>query len=788
MRTFFIHVAHVAILYRALAASTCSEEIVQRLPKIWESSGPPISYGDTATCHGVLKRVSIRCDTVNDIVTQFLFTKMDKDVISDELVNLLKERFVSEFQACVPFACAIPQGDAADASDAGDELFRLPFALLLLLYGNGLLTGTLLRDAALELHELVNVDEFAGKCISTTSDIPKVQLNSGFSMPVIAFGAAGSAKSSRSLREAMDVGFRAIDTATSPLNGDGFDYAQTAVGEALSETRVDRSEIFLTSKVHPGELGYGQTLSAVERALSELGEAAEGYIDLFLIHFPTCDRDYCPAGGALRPLGTFEDSWRALEESVRRRWVCSIGVTNFDAQQLQRLVNMAEIPPAVVGLWADIFHPVPRSLRRICEQHAIQIQVFGVLGYEWSQGRGFSGKLAQNLSPLLTHPVIRNIAKEKGWQSMDVAVKYFLQQGISVILRSTKQQRMLEAYNTAVLPSLSRDEMEQLFDLDGFLSSNLRVHASPDFYYGMTGFDTSHLQAVALEELELGPQECSKARTEFQDLGVTRMRKAVPEAVWKSAQRAAEKVVRDHGGGNWESKDFFPEALCNVMEITIDKFHLTEVLYFFPMLANLKRLARCVLGIEDPGVFYMHLRSKAPGCNASTIVWHQDIRYLLSLATDKRTYNDAHPELTEFAERAAVFHIPLTTETYRKGALMYALGTHHKGLDPNFWAKGWLFGHDPPEYEYDENHATVKLMEAEPGDVLSHSVLVHHGPRPNDTPEVRWHLEVGVQDLQYENKISTHRMMLPDDLSLASLGRYIQEFNGFVKAFLEFVA
>lgn len=586
----------------------------------------------------------------------------------------------------------------------------------------------------------------------------------------------------------MDVGFRAIDTATSPLNGDGFDYAQTAVGEALSETRVDRSEIFLTSKVHPGELGYGQTLSAVERALSELGEAAEGYIDLFLIHFPTCDRDYCPAGGALRPLGTFEDSWRALEESVRRRWVCSIGVTNFDAQQLQRLVNMAEIPPAVVGLWADIFHPVPRSLRRICEQHAIQIQVFGVLGYEWSQGRGFSGKLAQNLSPLLTHPVIRNIAKEKGWQSMDVAVKYFLQQGISVILRSTKQQRMLEAYNTAVLPSLSRDEMEQLFDLDGFLSSNLRVHASPDFYYGMTGFDTSHLQAVALEELELGPQECSKARTEFQDLGVTRMRKAVPEAVWKSAQRAAEKVVRDHGGGNWESKDFFPEALCNVMEITIDKFHLTEVLYFFPMLANLKRLARCVLGIEDPGVFYMHLRSKAPGCNASTIVWHQDIRYLLSLATDKRTYNDAHPELTEFAERAAVFHIPLTTETYRKGALMYALGTHHKGLDPNFWAKGWLFGHDPPEYEYDENHATVKLMEAEPGDVLSHSVLVHHGPRPNDTPEVRWHLEVGVQDLQYENKISTHRMMLPDDLSLASLGRYIQEFNGFVKAFLDFVA
>eukprot|EP00434_Breviolum_minutum_P039451 symbB.v1.2.035035.t3/scaffold4635.1/size37084/4 len=152
--------------------------MLRRLPELWEMSGPPISVGDAATCSGVLKKVFIHCDTVNDLVTNFLFTKLDRNVVSDELLNLLRERFVSDFSACFPVGC----GTSADSA--------FPFALLLVFYGSGLLPGNSLRDAALELHEMIAKEPMALDCLSievprVPGDVPKIQLNSGSSMPMI---------------------------------------------------------------------------------------------------------------------------------------------------------------------------------------------------------------------------------------------------------------------------------------------------------------------------------------------------------------------------------------------------------------------------------------------------------------------------------------------------------------------------------------------------------------------------------------------------------------------------
>eukprot|EP00434_Breviolum_minutum_P039449 symbB.v1.2.035035.t1/scaffold4635.1/size37084/4 len=74
--------------------------MLRRLPELWEMSGPPISVGDAATCSGVLKKVFIHCDTVNDLVTNFLFTKLDRNVVSDELLNLLREHVDMCFTWC----------------------------------------------------------------------------------------------------------------------------------------------------------------------------------------------------------------------------------------------------------------------------------------------------------------------------------------------------------------------------------------------------------------------------------------------------------------------------------------------------------------------------------------------------------------------------------------------------------------------------------------------------------------------------------------------------------------
>ena len=404
-------------------------------------------------------------------------------------------------------------------------------------------------------------------------------------MPMLAFGTAGIERPRETVEEALRVGFRAIDTATNPAGGAGFSYDQQAVGQALLNAPVERSAIFITSKVHPAELGFSRTVLAVERALQELGEGAAGYIDLFLIHFPTCQQDFCPRKGPLRPLGNFEDSWRGLEEAFRRGWVRSIGVSNFDAQQLQRLLAMSTIVPAVVGVWADIFHPVPRSLRELCRRNKIHLQVYGTLGYEWSQGRGLAGKLASRTSPLLTHPVLRSISRSKSWGIADAAVKFFLQQGIGVIVSSSRRERMVELYRAQDDRQLSSEELEDLRDLEGFLGSSLKVDASPDFYAGLAGFDTSELHTLTAQVLEiLGccsagtsiqlPEsrntvvwyisplllltlrasaaaqqvleidwDCDAARSDFASYGLVHLESVLPPLVMKSAQRACQKIL-----------------------------------------------------------------------------------------------------------------------------------------------------------------------------------------------------------------------------------------------------
>ena len=546
------------------------------------------------------------------------------------------------FRICVPPSCYPP-----DATHAA--------SLLILSFGHGLLPGALLKEAAVRLLFILSADTGARgdiqKCFAF-EDAQDVQaqtldLNSGFPMPMLAFGTAGMAKTRETVEEAVRVGFRAIDTATNPSDGDGFNYDQEAVGQALMGLPVDRSSLFITSKVHPAELGFSKTLMAVERALSVLGDGAKGYIDLFLIHFPTCDLDFCPKGGPLRPLGTFEDSWRALEEAVRRGWVRSIGVSNFDTQQLQRLLSMSTIAPAVVGVWADVFHPVPRSLRVLCQQHRIHIQVYGTLGYEWSQGRGLTGKLAsKHSSPLLVHPTLREISSSRSWPVADAAIKFFLQQGVAVIVSSSRRERMLELYRSQDERRLSGEEMEQLKDLEGFLGSSLKVDARPDFYAGMSGFDTSDLHTLTTQFLDI-EWDCDAARSDFSKYGVVHLQSVLPEIVLKSAQRACQKIVLDHGGGNWESRDEFPPVLCDWTkseynaDINIDNVHTTELSYLFPAVVSVQEIAKCILRTEEPLIFYILVRGKAQGCNASSIPWHQDTAYNLYRATEAQDSQDS---------------------------------------------------------------------------------------------------------------------------------------------------
>lgn len=761
-------------------------DVEQKLADFWYASGPPLSEGDAQDCReqgGFLHRVSVDCgDDVFNFLLDYLLHQLGdvKEAERETCHSGLAMRWkniIGGFQICLPPSCHPP-----DATHAA--------SLLVLSLGHGLLDGALLKLAALSFLSMFRADEelrsdmqqcFSFEDSTGQVEAQTVDLNSGYSMPMVAFGTAGMSKTREAVEEALRLGYRAIDTATRPVGGDGFGYDQHAVGQAL--LGVDRNSIFVTSKVHPAELGFSKTLMAVERALQELGDGAAGYVDLFLIHFPTCELDYCPKGGALRPLGTFEDSWRGLEEAVRRGWVRSIGVSNFDTQQLQRLLSISTVTPAVVGVWADIYHPVPRSLRVLCRRHKIQIQVYGTLGFEWSQGRGLTGKLASRSSPLLLNPVLRKIASSKNWPIADVAVKFFLQQRIAVIVSSERRERMVELYCSQDARELSVEEMEELHDLDGFLGSSLKIDASPDFYAGMSGFDTSELHTLTSQFLHID-WDCNGARADFDKYGVVHLQQVLPPVVLQSAQRACQKIVLDHGGGNWENRDEFPPVLCDWTksgynaDISIDKVHTTELSYLFPAVVSIQDIAKCILRTEEPVIYYLLLRGKAQGCNASSIPWHQDTAYNLWRATEARVYDaKAEADIQTWGNHTAVLHIPLTTETSEKGALMYALGSHEDGLDPQFWSQRWLFGMPLPPYEFNADHSAVKTMETQPGDALVHSTLVHHGTCPNVGTEVRWHIEVGVQHPEYQYLDDEHRIPFPPDYSMASLASFLRELS-----------
>lgn len=695
------------------------------------------------------------------------------------LQEAINEVVDSGFPLCVPSSCQHASGVMAVA------------AVLLSLRG-GLLDGERLVNRSRHLFEELQLqgptDELNEKC--WTSDIqprqttekaavendrwPSVKLNSGFELPLLIFGTGGLAdRTSELVLEALRVGFRGLDTATHPEDGSGFDYDQPGVRDGLARSLLPRSSVFILTKVHPADFGYLKTLRAVKRAVAELSHGSDAYIDLILLHFPTCHRELCPPGGILRPIGDFVDAWRGLEEAVSQGLVRSIGVSNFDAQQLQQLLQAARVAPAVAGLWADAFQPVPRALGRLCGEHGVRLQVFGVLGFEWSQGRGATGKFAPRSSPLLDHPVIKNVAARKGWSEANVLITFFTQQGISVITSSRDPDRMRQVYLDHDARRLRSDETEEIMDLQGFLHSSISLQHSPDFYHGMVGFDTH--ETTLLSTLEVQPAwNCERMAELFSVNGVVHLPSFLPMPAVASARRAAQKLVWDHGGGHLEDRGAYPEALCKTPDFLGFQLDSTQLNFIFPAVAFLRPLVECLLGTENPVLYYLLLRAKARDCGAAEVPWHQDLAYVLPVATKQNTYDAAEPDLTAFAERSLTLHVPLTEETIERSALVYILGSHHEGLHEHFWVKGWL-GPYEPAYDYSADHPRAKIIETKRTDLLAHSTMVHHGSPPNPSKSIRWHLELGVQDAAYAGAFQGHRTAMPPDLSLEARMQFLGE-------------
>jgi 2,5-diketo-D-gluconate reductase A len=263
--------------------------------------------------------------------------------------------------------------------------------------------------------------------------VPDLVLNSGQTIPQLGFGVfkIDPAETADAVSEALKVGYRHIDTAEMYRNEKG-------VGEAVRASGLDRSEVYITSKLNNGFHRPDDARRAFDGTLEALGS---DYVDLFLIHWP------------LPTLygGDFVSTWRALEEFSHDGRARSIGVSNFQVTHLQRLVRECDVVPVVNQIEV---HPY------LCnEEVRVADAEHGILTEAWSP-------LAKGR--VLDEPIVGAIASRTGRTPAQVVLRWHVQRGDIVFPKSTTPVRIeenfqifdfeLEPEDIAAISALDRGE------------------------------------------------------------------------------------------------------------------------------------------------------------------------------------------------------------------------------------------------------------------------------------------------------------------------------------------
>jgi diketogulonate reductase-like aldo/keto reductase len=267
---------------------------------------------------------------------------------------------------------------------------------------------------------------------------PLLKLNNGVKIPALGLGVFQTPpdETRDAVRNALDVGYRHIDTAAAYGN-------ERQVGEAVHGSDLDRSEVFLETKVWISDYGYDETLHAFEKSARKLGV---DQIDLLILHqaLPSAfDRTL--------------EAYRALETLLADGKVRAIGVSNFMVEHLTALLDRATVVPAVNQIEC---HPYFQQQ---------DVQDFGaehdILTQAWSPIGGITFYRDGRHGSTLEDPVITSVATAHGKTPAQVMLRWGLQHGRSVIPKSTKPSRIAENIDVFDF-ELSADEMAAIDGLD----------------------------------------------------------------------------------------------------------------------------------------------------------------------------------------------------------------------------------------------------------------------------------------------------------------------------------
>lgn len=258
--------------------------------------------------------------------------------------------------------------------------------------------------------------------------VPSLKTNDGLPIPQLGVGVLWMSPeaAAEAVSSALAIGYRLIDTASVYLNEEG-------VGAGIRQSGLDRASIYLTTKLFNHEHGYDEALLACERSLARLGT---DYLDLYLIHWP------------VPTLDLYVGTWKALVRLREEGRVRSIGVSNFQPEHLDRLLNETDVAPAINQIEV---HPSyqQRDLRGVHARLGIVTQAWSPLG----QGRD------------LSDPVIARIARKHDRSPAQIIQRWHLQSGTVTIASSTKHAHLAD--NFAVFDFILDDiDMASIRELD----------------------------------------------------------------------------------------------------------------------------------------------------------------------------------------------------------------------------------------------------------------------------------------------------------------------------------
>ncbi len=267
-------------------------------------------------------------------------------------------------------------------------------------------------------------------------------LSNGVKMPLEGFGVfqvPDSAQCEQAVLDAIEVGYRLIDTAAAYMN-------EEAVGNAIKKCGVPREELFITTKLWVQDASYEEAKKAFQSSLDKLGL---DYIDLYLIH---------------QPMGNYYGAWKAIEELYKVGVIRAIGVCNFYPAILADFCETVEIKPMVNQVELHPFFQQNDSLENMKD--------YGVQPEAW-------GPFAEGNHGIFTDPTLIAIGEKYGKSAAQVVLRWNVQRGVVVIPKSVHKERMeqnIDIWNF----ELSNEDMEMISKMDiGY--SEIVNHSDPKF-------------------------------------------------------------------------------------------------------------------------------------------------------------------------------------------------------------------------------------------------------------------------------------------------------------------